>query len=220
MTVVSHRLIWLTIFAIGMAHVEASLVVHLRSLYYPENPLILFPLSLLSPRDRAIELSRELATILMILSVAFLAEKGGLRIFAAFVYIFGLWDIFYYLWLKLMLGWPVSWLEWDILFLIPWPWLGPWITATLIALLFVVWGAWAMTGSNRNCRFTRFTFAEFVLGSLLCLYSFLLPAFPLLAEGKAAFQQYQPAAFSWGWYLAGYLLMANALRQIALSHRP
>ena len=212
------RLIWLTIFAIGMAHVEASLVVHLRSLYYPDNPLILFPLSLLSPRDLVIELSRELATILMILSVAFLAEKGSVRIFAAFVYVFGLWDIFYYLWLKLMMGWPVSWLEWDVLFLIPWPWLGPWITPAFIALLFVAWGAWIMR-SSRHYRFTPVSVLGFIFGSLLCLYAFLLPAFPLLEGGDAAFRQYQPGIFPWGWYLAGYLVMANALRQMALSYR-
>lgn len=104
-----------------MAHVEASLVVHLRSLYYPENPLALFPLSLLSHRDLAIELSRELATLVMIVSVSLPAVKGFTRIFAAFVYVFGLWGIAYYLWLKLMIDWPVNWFEWDALFLIPWP---------------------------------------------------------------------------------------------------
>lgn len=211
-------LIWLTLFAVAMAHVEASLVIHLRSLYYPDNPLSLFPLSLLSHRDLAIELSRELATIIMILSVAVLAEKGSMRIFAAFVYVFGLWDIFYYLWLKLMMGWPVSWREWDVLFLIPWPWLGPWITPALIALLFVAWGAWIMA-STRQYRFTPVTVLWFVLGSLVTLVAFLLPAFPLLTDGEAAFRQYRPAGFSWGWYLTGYLLMATALRQMALSHR-
>jgi hypothetical protein len=218
MSPVLRRLIWLTLFAIGMAHVEASLVVHLRSLYYPENPLQLFPLSILSPRDLGIELSRELATILMILSVAFLAEKGCIRIFAAFVYVFGLWDLFYYLWLKLMQGWPASWWEWDVLFLIPWPWLGPWITAAFIALLFVVWGAWIMR-STRQYRFTPISVLGFIFGCLFCLYAFLLPAAPLLVEGEAAFQHYMPDGFSWGWYLIGYLLMANALRQMALNYR-
>lgn len=116
MTAVQRNTLWLTCFAIAMAHVEASLVVHLRSLYYPDNPLVLFPLSLLSHRDLAIELSRELATVVMIVCVSLLAEKGFARIFAAFVYVFGLWDIAYYLWLKLMIGWPVSWFEWDVLF--------------------------------------------------------------------------------------------------------
>ena len=86
------RLIWLTLFSIAMAHVEAALVVHLRTIYYADNPLAIFPLVILSQRDLTIELAREVATVVMILSVAMLAEKGFTRIFAAFVYVFGLWD--------------------------------------------------------------------------------------------------------------------------------
>ena len=90
MTQAQRNILWLSLFAIAMAHVEAALVVHLRSLYYPDNPLAIFPLSLLSHRDLAIELARELATLVMIMSVALLAARGFVRIFAAFVYIFGL----------------------------------------------------------------------------------------------------------------------------------
>ena len=191
-------------------------MVHLRSLYYPDNPMALFPLSLLSQRDLAIELARELATIVMILTVAFLAEKGFSRIFAAFVYVFGLWDIFYYLWLKLMIGWPVSWLEWDVLFLIPWPWFGPWITPALIALLFVIWGGWILL-KKTEVKFTRVTSIMFIVGMLLALSTFLLPAVPLLPEGEAAFRGYQPDNFLWIVYFIGYLLMALSLWRVATN---
>ena len=49
----TRRLIWLTVFALAMAYVEAALVVHLRQLYYADNPLALFPLRLLSHTDLA-----------------------------------------------------------------------------------------------------------------------------------------------------------------------
>lgn len=212
----TRNLLWLTLFALGMAQVEASLVVHLRSVYYPGNPLEIFPLNLLTQRDLAIELVRELATVVMILSVALLTARGLTRVFAVFVYVFGLWDLFYYLWLKIMIGWPVSWLEWDVLYLIPRPWLGPWISPALIALLFVPWGGWILYSPN-EVRFTRSTTVLFVVGALLALIAFLLPAVPLLLEGEEALRGYQPDDFRWSLFIPGYLLMVASLWRIAAS---
>ena len=212
-TTAQRKLIWLSLFAIAMANVEAALVVHLRSLYYPENPLAIFPLNLLSHRDLAIELTRELATVIMITSVALLTEKGLMRNFAAFVFVFGLWDIFYYAWLKVMIGWPVNWLEWDVLFLIPWPWLGPWICPALIALLFVLWGSRILL-SPVDYSFSRINMGLFLLGTALCLFAFLLPAAVLLPGGEAAFPDYQPSGFSWWLFFGGYLLMMTGLLRV------
>ena len=217
-TTAQRKLIWLSLFAIAMANVEAALVVHLRSLYYPENPLAIFPLNLLSHRDLAIELTRELATVIMITSVALLTEKGLMRIFAAFVFVFGLWDIFYYAWLKLMIGWPVDWLEWDVLFLIPWPWLGPWICPALIALLFTLWGSRILL-SPVDYSFTRLTMSLFLLGTALCLLAFLLPAAVLLPGGEVAFQDYQPIGFSWWLFIIGYLLMTTGLLRVITADK-
>lgn len=210
MMIFTRNIIWLTLFAIAMAHVEATLVVHLRTIYYPDNPLNLFPLELMSHRDLSIEFVREFATVVMILTVALLAGKGFMRVFTAFVFVFGLWDIFYYFWLKIMIGWPVSWLEWDILFLIPWPWFGPWIAPVFIALLFVLWGGWVLL-MEKDIRFTRGTSLLFILGVLLVLATFLLPAVPLLVEGEEAFRHFQPDEFLWRLYITGYLLMVFSL---------
>ncbi len=214
MMTLTRNITWLTLFAIAMAHVEAALVVHLRTIYYPANPLHIFPLELLSHRDLAIELVRELATVLMILSVALLAEHGFASVFAAFVFVFGLWDLFYYFWLKIMLGWPVSWLEWDLLYLIPWPWFGPWLAPALIALLFVLWGGWVLI-KGIDVRFTRGTAILFISGTLLALVAFLSPAIPLLGEGEEAFRNFQPGEFLWRVYITGYLLMVCSLWRVA-----
>lgn len=213
----ARNLVWLTLFAICMAQVEASLVVYLRSIYYPDNPLAIFPLNILTHRDLAIEFVRELATIVMILSVALLTARGFTRVFAVFVYVFGLWDIFYYLWLKIMIGWPVSWFEWDVLFLIPWPWLGPWLSPVLIAFLFVVWGGWIIYSPN-EVRFTRSTVVLFVVGALLALISFLLPAAPLLLEGEKAFRGFQPDDFCWSLFIPGYMLMATSFWRVSIGN--
>ena len=208
------RLVWLTLFSIAMAYVEAALVVHLRTIYYADNPLAIFPLAILSQRDLTIELTREVATLVMILSVALLSEKGFTRVFAAFVYVFGLWDTCYYLWLKLMIGWPQSWLEWDVLFLIPWPWFGPWITAALIALMFVVWGAWILH-QKTNLRFTWIPTTLITIGIALSLATFLLPGAHLLPGGTGAFRNFEPTEFSWFLFGIGYLLMLAGLWRIA-----
>lgn len=211
------RLLWLTLFAIAMALFEAVLVIHLRGLYYPDDPLSLFPLVPLSDRDLALELGRETATLLMLLAVAKLTERGWLRVFAAFVYLFGLWDIFYYVWLKLLIGWPTQWGEWDVLFLIPWPWLGPWIAPALIALLFVIWGGWILL-SSRTRYVSALSISAFVAGSALGLTAFLLPAYPLLAGGKAAVAAFMPQTFPWGFYHVGFGLMAVGLWLAARQH--
>ncbi|MDH3675359.1 MAG: hypothetical protein OES12_07670 [Anaerolineae bacterium] len=214
MSALHRRLIWLTLFSIAMAHVEAALVVHLRTIYYADNPLEIFPLAILSQRDFNIELAREVATVVMILSLALLAEKGFTRVFAAFVYVFGLWDICYYVWLKLMIGWPQGWLEWDVLFLIPWPWFGPWITPVLIALMFVVWGGWTLSQKDHQ-QFTRNSIILFTFGAALALATFLLPGVRLLAGGAEAFRNFTPAAFSWILFGVGYLLMFIALWRVS-----
>ncbi len=210
MSEVQRTVFALTLFAIAMAYVESAVVVYLRSIYYPDGPLVIFPLSLLTHRDLAIEVGRELATIIMILCVASVAARGFTRIFAAFVYVFGLWDIFYYLWLKILIGWPVTWLEWDALFLIPWPWFGPWLTAALVSLLFVIWGGWVLLLAT-DARFTRDSGSFFAVGALLVLGAFLWPAVPLLPEGEEAFRNFHPGTFLWGLYVMGYVLMAFGL---------
>jgi hypothetical protein len=210
-------LLWLTAYAIAMALVEAAIVVHLRHIYYPENPRALFPLRLLSSDDLALELARELATVVMILTVTVLAARGFVRRFAAFVYVFGLWDLFYYFWLKVYLGWPAQWLEWDILFILPWPWFGPWLAPALIALLFALWGGWTLA-TPAELRLRRADALLFVIGALLALATFFAPAWPLLAGDTTALRGWMPGTFAWPLYLVGLAIMAAALLRAVRAH--
>jgi len=203
-------LLWLAAYAIAMALVEAAIVVHLRHVYYSEDPLAVFPLRLLSTDDLALELAREIATVVMMLAVAVLAARGIVHRVAAFVYVFGLWDLFYYVWLKLYLGWPSQWLEWDILFLIPWPWFGPWLAPALIALLFALWGGWVLA-TPRDLRVRWMDALLFAAGALLALAAFLAPAWPLLAGDATALRGWIPGTFAWPLYLVGLAVMATAL---------
>ena len=202
----------LTAFAVAMALLEAAVVVYMRRLYYPENPLELFPLRFLNSYDPTLELSREVATIVMIITVALLAERSNrTRKFAAFVFVFGVWDLFYYVWLKVLMDWPRTWLEWDVLFLIPMIWLGPWICPALIAALFIVWGGWVLH-SQDEMTLTLRGLAIFVVGAMLGLIAFMQPAAAvMLREGSdslAALSQYTPGQFWWWLFFIGLVMMA------------
>lgn len=205
------RILWLFLFAAAMAVVEAAVVVYLRLLYYPENLQVIFPLRLMQLDHFTIEVGREVATMVMLAAVAALATKSVLHRFAVFCYLMGLWDLFYYVWLKVMIGWPVSWFEWDVLFLIPWPWLGPWLCSAAIALLFVAWGAHVLSADG-EFAFTGRKLWLFITGSCLGLAAFLWPAFFVLwHEGPKGLAGWSPAGFPWPLYLIAIVLMAAGL---------
>jgi hypothetical protein len=116
------KVAFLVIFAAAMAFVEAAVVVYLRDLL-GGGPI--FPMKYLSPKLLAVEIGREGATVVMLLCVASLPFRGGARRMGAFLLAFAAWDIFYYLWLRVTIGWPAGIADWDVLFLIPLPWVGP-----------------------------------------------------------------------------------------------
>ncbi|HLN85533.1 MAG TPA: hypothetical protein VK200_03705 [Candidatus Limnocylindrales bacterium] len=70
-----------------------------------------------------VEVCREIATMVMLISVALLSAKSWSERSAVFLWAFAIWDIGYYLGLWLTVGWPPSLLSPDVLFLIPVPWL-------------------------------------------------------------------------------------------------
>lgn len=202
--------LWLGVYAVAMAWLEAAVVVYLRRLYYPDDPLTLFPMRVWRSSDLLVEIGREAATIVMILAVALLAVSGKTRRTAAFLFVFGLWDLSYYLWLKLALGWPVGWTDWDILFLIPWAWLAPWFTPAVAALLFALWGGTVLASAKETVVPRRAALLA-VAGLTLMLASFLEPALPLLGQSPEAAARFVPARFLWALYLPGAALLAAGL---------
>jgi len=149
------RLILLTLFAISMAFLESAVVVYLRALYYPEG--FAFPLKLLKGPILLTELIREAATMVMLITVSMMADRRRMLRFAWFIYMFAIWDIFYYVFLWLILGWPESLLTWDLLFLIPVSWVGPVLAPvinsfTMILLAGVIISADGRTAGRANGR--------------------------------------------------------------------
>ena len=141
------RLAYVAAFAVTMAYFEAAVVVYLRAIAYPEG--FAFPLAGIDPFIAATEVGREAASLLMILAMAFLAGRGRAQRLAVFLIVFGIWDIFYYLFLKLLLGWPASLLTWDVLFLIPVVWAAPVIAPAATAALMILLGTAILRADRR-----------------------------------------------------------------------
>lgn len=118
-----------------MAYLEAAIVVYLRELFYPNG--FHFPLIGIPSKILIIEIGREAATILMLYVYARSISQNGREILGYFSINFGIWDIWYYLWLKILLNWPDSIFDKDILFLIPLPWVGPVIAPVLVSVALI-----------------------------------------------------------------------------------
>lgn len=125
------RLIPLFFLAISFAYIESAVVVYLRELYYPEG--FKFPLRLIPTKVGLIEVGRETATLIMIATIGLVSGKTRWQRISYSIFVFGIWDIFYYVWLKVFLNWPESLVTWDILFLIPVPWIAPVLAPLIVA---------------------------------------------------------------------------------------
>lgn len=167
-----------------MGLLEAVVVVYLRRLLGVGVGSVLTPPSgsvwrALEP----MELAREAATVVMIVSVAWLAGGGWRRRVGAFALVFGIWDLAYYAALAGLVGWPRGPLDWDLLFLIPAPWWGPVLAPILIAAVLVAAGTRLMrAGPGAHASWPAAGIAA--LGAVALVATFLLttpPHFPWTA---------------------------------------
>ena len=208
---------WLivVIYAVAMAWVEAAVVYYLRSLIDRIEPYQPLPLPHASGFGMA-EFVREIATLIMLLTVGVLAGKTW-RARAGYTLVaFGVWDIFYYVFLKVMCGWPNSVFDWDILFLVPLPWWGPVLAPVLISLLMILWGTLmsqfepAPTARTSGWRVWLLNFA----GVALALYIFMADAIRVSAGGVDALWRLLPTQFNWPLFLVALVLMSAPVVQL------
>jgi hypothetical protein len=136
-TVATGQLLWLAVWAVAFGAVEASVVVYLRAIYastlgYPptlaavatvSNLPPTAPITALAADVMRVEAWRELATMVMLVGAAAITTRGVLNRVVAFLWAFAIWDLTYYLWLRVAVGWPASLGTLDVLFLIPQPWI-------------------------------------------------------------------------------------------------
>jgi hypothetical protein len=120
------RLVGVFVFAVAFALVEAMVVVYLRDIFGLQRAAQFTPLHFHFPSAYLYrEQARELATMVMLLAVGFLAGRTWWQRLAYWLFAFGVWDIFYYVWLWAYLRWPSSFGDRDLLFLLPQEWWDP-----------------------------------------------------------------------------------------------
>ena len=220
--------IWMTVFFIAMAFLESAVVVYLRALYYPNGfELTLVPMDPLLVRT---EVLRELATLIMLLAPAALVTRSAMERFAWFCFGFGVWDIFYYVWLKVLLDWPGSLATPDLLFLIPVPWVGPVWAPCLISsgliVLAVLLLRHAAAAPKRSLG--GMTWFSLVSGAGLMILSFLIvplsSSFDLasMMNGKGSPLETGPMSmdYPWPWLVLGLLISSYGLWRIRRGSVP
>lgn len=151
-----NKLIALVVFGIAFGLLEAIVVIYLQkilggSIRAVEINHIFLNLGLIafvspihpflhSANLNQLESTRESTTIIMLITIAYLSGRSYKQKLGAFLMSFATWDLCYYLFLKILTGWPKSLLDMDIYFLIPVPWIGPIVTPLVTSLLFFILG--------------------------------------------------------------------------------
>ena len=200
----SRRAIWVCIYAVAMAAVESAVVVYLRALHPVDAPVAAL-LAVIPGRLISIEVGREAATLVMLLAVAMLAGRDRWERFLVFALAFGIWDIFYYVWLWVFIRWPPSLLTWDVLFLIPVPWIAP-VLAPLIVSSGLVAGALSGLALHARGATPRLLPLVWILagaGAVLVLLSFTL-------DYRYVVDRLEPSSFRWGLFGTGVALAVGA----------
>jgi len=221
---------WSFWYGVGMALLEAVVVVYLRELYYPQG--FHFPLATMDWNIYKIEVLREVGTLLMLVCVSALAAENFTTWLAYFLFNFAVWDIFYYGWLKVLLNWPASLMEWDILFLIPITWDGPVLSPLLCTVAMLVLAGVILFHHQRGAS-VKINAGEWALllgGALLVFISFIWNYTSFMLQGgylkdlatlgsNIAFQQasaaFVPPGFQWGIFFSGYGLIWSAIVLLA-----
>jgi len=210
-------LIAITAFAIAIAFLESAVVVYLREILYPEG--FEFPLSPFPVHLAVTELFRELATLVILVTIGILTGRRFSTGFAWFLYTFAIWDIFYYVFLWLLLAWPQSLMTWDVLFLIPTTWTGPVLAPVLVSMTMILLAMVIVFRAERglDSRIPGKIWAGLILGSLILIFGFILDYsqhmlthFSLLEMGQLKNPEvmkvataYVPRRFPWGIFALG-----------------
>ena len=225
-------LFWLTIFSVAMGFLESAVVIYLRALYYPHG--FTFPLTPIPPDMADVEFLREAATIVMLLSIGIIAGKNTAQRFSFFIYSFAVWDICYYIFLKLFVDWPPSFFTWDILFIIPIPWVGPVLAPCIVSLTMMTLTLFVIIAAEREKHIiiNFLQWALLIAGSLIIVYSFTRDYLDYISNSAYSIwtpmsqqemfdeiSHYIPKAFNWWIFAAGEILVLAGIVHIVFHHK-
>jgi hypothetical protein len=203
------RWLYVVVFAAAMAWVESAVVVDLRTLVDRLQPYQTDPLPFVENLGE-VELVREIATLIMLAMVGWLAGHSPQTRWGYACLAFGVWDILYYVFLKIIVGWPRSIWDWDILFLLPLPWWGPVIAPVTIAAMMIVFGTLITQFNPPNHQIwpSRRAWIFGFSGAVLALLVFMSEAIRSLDGGVEAIRAALPTWFNWPVFLIALALLA------------
>jgi len=208
------RWLLVVVFAIGMAWVEAASVYYLRVMVGRVDPYQANPLPIHGVLGQ-VELVREAATLVMLLTIGMLAGRTWHKRLAYTAIAFGVWDVLYYVFLRIMSGWPKSLFDWDILFLLPLPWWGPVLAPVSIALLMIVWGT--LTSQSREpgpaTPLAWLLWGSCGVGIVLALCVFMADSLRVLPQGLDMTRHVLPKQFHWPVFCVALALMSLPIAQ-------
>ena len=214
----SDRKRWLVVvvYALAMAWVESAVVLYLRTMLHRLDPYQANPMPMIGNLGW-VEVAREGATLIMLLTVGVLAGSTWRRRLGFTAIAFGVWDIFYYVFLKVMCGWPNTLMAWDVLFLIPLPWWGPVLSPMLIAMLMIIWGT-LVTQFERTAPPMQpeiVAWGTGLAGAVVALRVFMADAMAAMPHVEMAMRNVLPKTFNWPLFGVGLMLMAAPVAQSA-----
>jgi len=229
----SFLLLIVTLFSLAMGLLESAVVIYMREILYPDG--FGFPLSPVHPDLMLTELLREAATLIMLLSIGFLAGRNAAEQFAWFLYAFAIWDIFYYVFLWLLIGWPSSLMTYDVLFLLPSTWIGPVITPIVISLTMITFALIILVLNRRekNIKIPGISWLLLISGSVILILGFIWDYSAFIMESMSIRDiwtlpkeqvlklatQYIPRKFNWFLYISGELVILSGILVFYLRFR-
>jgi len=216
----------LATFGVAMGFFEAVVVVYLRQLFYPGG--FAFPLRPMPPGLMSIEALREISTLVMLIAVSVLAGSRFLNRFSCFFIIFGVWDISYYVWLKVLVNWPSTLLDWDVLFLIPVIWIGPVLAPVICSATMIGFGGYFLVHLNKGyaVRIRHYEWLLIGIGTSLIFIAFVRDVVNIIIRGgfysrlwtlgaDPEFQRcitaFVPSSFNWPLFIMGEVFICCAL---------
>ena len=214
----SRVLVALVLFGVAFGYVEAAVVVYLRTIGEPIRREVLgeepddevFPLLRWEQlqdsgkeyaRALLVELGREFATMVLLTAMGLAIARNFRQWLAAFMIAFGIWDIFYYVFLRLLLGWPESLWTWDVLFMLPVLWVAPVIAPVLVAVTMIAAGVAILWRESRG-RPIHFRWSHWLTilgGGLVIIVAFCWDCQNTGAGGW-------PNPFKWSVFIPGELI--------------
>jgi hypothetical protein len=204
-----------TVFGIAFAYIESAVVVYLRVIFHPNGftfPLEVFGVTAEARRLLLTEIGREAATIVLMFTAAGLFGRLRQERVAYFLAIFAVWDVFYYVWLKVLLNWPASILDWDVLFLIPVVWASPVLYPVLVSLLMFAYAAAILyrCANGRPLVVSRIDRLGWLAAATIIVVSFCLGGRHTTQADYAEY--FSPGLFAVGFVLAGGVCLRTLVR--------